>query len=391
MRQWGIEYEPDQQHVSRALKALGLTNAKGVATLGTDDMGGPKASEISELRRAANWHDPPEEIKEEDDLLFLSVAVRFNVFAVDWPDLLYEVKELMRKMASPHTQDITALKRVARYTIKYPRMTCRHRWTELDSKIEVFGDANFAGCNSTRKSTVGSVAMWSGQFVKAWSKTMGVLAWSSGESELAAVVRAATEGMGLQSILNDFCSCGHVAIKSDATAAIEIVHRLGLGKVRHLAVGDLWVQHHVRSGKIQVSKMSGLENPSDAQTKYLGPEPLLRHTKACNWVPVVDDGQNSSSNSESPGNTIYSQEWNRVERSTNSGSYSVQLASGNREHGVYSEHSGGLSDSPATANCGTTREEVGNGVGNERLPAVGECFPSPENNHPFKHATPGGA
>ena len=90
------------------------------------------------------------------------------------------------------------------------------------------------------------------------------------------------EGMGLQSILNDFCLSGHVAIKSDATAAIGTVHRLGLGKVRHLAVGDLWVQHHARSGKSRVSKMSGLDNPSDAQTKYLGPEPSQRHTKACN-------------------------------------------------------------------------------------------------------------
>ena len=52
LRQWGIEYEPDQ-HVSRALKALGLTNARAVATPGTDDAGGPKASEISELRRKA--------------------------------------------------------------------------------------------------------------------------------------------------------------------------------------------------------------------------------------------------------------------------------------------------------------------------------------------------
>ena len=125
--------------------------------------------------------------------------------------------------------------------------------------------------------------------MKAWSKTMGVLALSSGGSELAAVVRAATEGMGLQTILNDICLCGHVAIKSDATAAIGMVHRVGPGKVRHLVVGDLWVQHHVRSGKIRVSKMSGLENPSDAQTKYLGPEPLLRHTKSCNWVPVGDE------------------------------------------------------------------------------------------------------
>ena len=52
---------------------------------------------------------------------------------------------------------------------------------------------------------------------------MGVLALSSGESELAAVVRAATEGLGIQSILRDFDLCGYVAIKSDATASIGMV------------------------------------------------------------------------------------------------------------------------------------------------------------------------
>ena len=125
----------------------------------------------------------------------------------------------------------------------------------------------------------------SGRSVKVRSKAMGVLALGSGESELAAVVRAAIEVMGLQSILKDLCSCGHLRFKSDATAAFGMV-RLGLGRVQHLAVGDLWVQHHLRSGKFRVSKMAGLENPSDAHTKCLGPEPLLRHTKACNWVPV---------------------------------------------------------------------------------------------------------
>ena len=107
-----------------------------MATPGTDDVGGPKASQISELCRTAKWHDPPEIVREEDDLLageelklFQSVAVRFDFLARDRPDLLYSVKELMRKMASPRTQDLTALKRVARFTIKYPRMTCRYSWT----------------------------------------------------------------------------------------------------------------------------------------------------------------------------------------------------------------------------------------------------------------------
>ena len=65
------------------------------------------ASEISELRRTAKWHEPPEEIKEEDDLLtgeelklFQRVAARVTLPAMDRPDLFYSVRELMRKMAS---------------------------------------------------------------------------------------------------------------------------------------------------------------------------------------------------------------------------------------------------------------------------------------------------
>ena len=130
------------QNVSRALKALGLTVAEGVATPGTDDVGGPKASQISQLRGTAQWHDPPAEIEEEDAFvteeelkLFQSVAARLNFLAVDRPDLLYSVQELMRKIASPRAKDLIALKRVARYTIKYSRMACRYLWTPLISNI----------------------------------------------------------------------------------------------------------------------------------------------------------------------------------------------------------------------------------------------------------------
>ena len=99
------------------MKALGLTNAKGVATPGTDDVGGPNAIQISELHRTAKWRDTLEEIEEEDDLLtgeelklFQSVAARFHVLAMDRPDLLYSVEELMRKVASPSAKDLIALK-----------------------------------------------------------------------------------------------------------------------------------------------------------------------------------------------------------------------------------------------------------------------------------------
>ena len=124
-------------------------------------------------------------------------------------------------------------------------MACRYPWTALDSNIEVVGDANVAGCTSTTKSTVGGVALRSNQFVKAWSTMMGVLALSSGESELAAVVRQQQKEW-------ETFGCWR------------------------------WMDSASRSfGENSRLKMSGLENPSDAQRKYLGPEPLLRHTKTC--------------------------------------------------------------------------------------------------------------
>ena len=115
-----------------------------------------------------------------EEKLFQRVAARFNFLAMDRSDLLYSVKELTRKMASPRIQDLTALMRVARYTIKYSRMTCSYAWAELDSNIEVFGDAKLCGMQLHEKIHSGGVAMWSGRSVKVWSKTVGVLALSSG-------------------------------------------------------------------------------------------------------------------------------------------------------------------------------------------------------------------
>ena len=109
---------------------------------------------------------------------------------------------------------------------------------------------------------------WGGKFVKSWSKTMDVLALSTGESELAAVVKGATEGLGIQALLGDFGHLVNIQILSDATAAIGIVKRLGLGRVRHLAVGDPWVQQRLRRGDLTISKWPGEQNPADLMTRH---------------------------------------------------------------------------------------------------------------------------
>ena len=60
-----------------------------------------------------------------------------------------------------------------------------------------------------------------------------------------------------------------VHLHSDATAAIGIARRKGLGKICHLDTTDLWIQEKKRSKKMQLSKVLGTDNMADVMTKYV--------------------------------------------------------------------------------------------------------------------------
>ena len=66
-------------------------------------------------------------------------------------------------------------------------------------------------------------------------------------------------------------------VHTDATAAIGICRRRGLGKIRHLAVSDLWVQDKVRTGDFDLKKILGKNNPTGLMTKHLPFPDMVRH------------------------------------------------------------------------------------------------------------------
>jgi hypothetical protein len=181
---------------------------------------------------------------------------------------MFAVKELMRKLSSPDENDWQKLKRAARYLINTPRLVMQFPWQPLGDTLTVYTDADHAGCLRTRKSTSGGVIVWNKALLKAWSRTQSLIALSSGESELAAVTKAAAEALGIKSVLSDFGTKVKIEIHSDATAAIGICKRQGLGRVRHLATADLWVQQKVRDRELKLFKLPGKENPSDLMTKH---------------------------------------------------------------------------------------------------------------------------
>ena len=127
-------------------------------------------------------------------------------------------------------------------------------WQSLPDRIRVYVDANWAGCLRTRKSTLGGIICYGHMPVKSYSKTMAILALSSGESELAAVVKGADEGLGFQSSLQDFDITLPLEVHSDATATIGMCKSEGLGSVRHLSTSDSWIQQLVRHNMICLCK-----------------------------------------------------------------------------------------------------------------------------------------
>ena len=84
--------------------------------------------------------------------------------------------------------------------------------------------------------------------IKTWSTTQAVVAMSSGEAELYALTKGAAQCLGAISLGRDLGVNFNGKIHSDATAAIGIIQREGLGKLRHIRVQYLWIQDRVRGG-----------------------------------------------------------------------------------------------------------------------------------------------
>ena len=81
--------------------------------------------------------------------------------------------------------------RIGRYLKNHPRLVWKFPMQSAQPEVTVRTDADWAGCRRARKSTSGGSISIGEHCIKTWSKTQAVIAKSSAESELIAVVKAA--------------------------------------------------------------------------------------------------------------------------------------------------------------------------------------------------------
>ena len=223
---------------------------------------------------------------------FRALAARANYLALDRPDIAFSTKELCRYFSTPTRESTEALKRLVRYLLGKKRLVWRFDYQDMTNTLSTYVDTDFGGCAVTRRSTSGGAALRGRHLIRHWSVTQSTIALSSAEAELTGICRGAAQAIGLRSIAKDLNIQLTLDILTDATAAIGVCRRRGLGKIRHLHTADLWVQDRVRQKDFTLTKVDGKNNVADILTKFVDRRTLETHVK--NLGLMIDWGRAES-------------------------------------------------------------------------------------------------
>ena len=120
--------------------------------------------------------------------------------------------------------------------------------------------------------------------IKTWSTTQSVTALSSGEAEYYGIVKGGSQGIGLRSMMGELGVEVDLRVMTDASAALGISTRRGLGKVRHIEVSKLWIQEKVSDGTMRILSTKTDSNKADVLTKHVDSMRLKYHIESAGAV-----------------------------------------------------------------------------------------------------------
>ena len=182
--------------------------------------------------------------------------------------------QVMAGMSMPKVLHGLQLQRVARYVLKYPTEVWLFRYQKEPGGLYVYTDTDWAADELTRKSTSCTVERYGDHMLDCSVAKQATIALSSGEAEFYGIVRAVAIGKQTSQILCQMGLASDLTVASDSSAARGMCGRTGSGKVRHLAIKELWVQEALRNKEFQLAIVDTLLNWADIGTKAHAAERL---------------------------------------------------------------------------------------------------------------------
>ena len=80
-------------------------------------------------------------------------------------------------------------------------------------------------------------------------------------------MKAAQESIGMGAMGRELCMELSIRLLVGASAALGVAQRQGIGKIRHLQTGALWIKEQELKKVLYMNKVNGTDNCSDILTK----------------------------------------------------------------------------------------------------------------------------
>ena len=228
-----------------------------------------------------------EPLSQDQHHRYRSQVARCLFLSQDRADITFIVNELCQKMSSPNQQTLAKLKRLASYLKRKRQWGQVFEYGKIAEELTVFTGSDWAGCKETRMSS--SVLMLGGHTMKAYTRKQKVIAKSSTEAELYAAALGASEAKGVQSMMYHLGFAVKPVLAIDAKATEHILHRQGIGKLKHLDVAYLWVQDEIRSQRLRVRRVRSEENVADLGTKPLSKTVIAKHCLTLGYMNMDEN------------------------------------------------------------------------------------------------------
>ena len=125
--------------------------------------------------------------------------------------------------------------------------------------------------------------------LKAYSRKHKIIARSSAEAELYAAALGASESKGIVSLLKEMGCEMKPALAIDAKATEHLLHRQGIGRLKHVDASYLWMKEGIISKRLRVRRVNIEENVSDQVTKLLSKAAIAKHCLTLGYVNITEE------------------------------------------------------------------------------------------------------
>lgn len=190
-------------------------------------------------------------------------------------------------MHAPRVNHMKAVNRILQYLKDSPG---RGIWMQRNrhSYISAYTDADWAGCQTDRRSTTGYCTFVGGNLVTWKSKKQNVVARSSAEAEYRAMASTTSEIIWLRALLQDlgFDSSQPTKMFCDNQAAIHIASNPVFHKrTKHIEVDCHFVRENVQAKIISTPYIHSNQQLADIFTKGL---PVVRFQEILSKLGAID-------------------------------------------------------------------------------------------------------